>query len=109
MRLVLAAFVVLSLGACVEVQTAVDNTARTAAKGVITETLATRFPQVPKKLITPFTDCIIDNSSALEVREYARAAVIGVDDTTVATVRGVLARPETAQCLQSRALSSGLV
>lgn len=90
---------VAGLAACVEVQTAVDSTARTASKGVVTETLATRFPQVPKELITPFTDCIIDNSSAVEIRDYARAAVVGVDDTTAATVRTVLARPETQSCV----------
>lgn len=99
----------LSLAACEPVQQAVDNTARQGAKGVVTETLATRFPQVPKQLITPFTDCIIDNASALEIRDFARAAVVGVDDQTVTTVRTVLARPETVQCLQTRALSSGIV
>lgn len=98
-----------ALTACAPVQQAVDNTARQAAKGVVTETLATRFPQVPKQLITPFTDCIIDNSNAVEIREYARAAVVGVDDTTAATIRGVLARPETVQCLQKSAFSLGIV
>ena len=82
---------------------------RQGAKGVVTETLATRFPQVPKELITPFTDCIIDNSSALEIRDFAKAAVLGVDDQTVATVRAVLARPETVQCLQTTALRSGII
>jgi hypothetical protein len=100
---------ILALTACAPVQQAVDNTARQGAKGVVTETLATRFPQVPKQLITPFTDCIIDNSSAVEIREYARAAIVGVDDNTVATIRGVLARPETVQCLQKTAFSLGIV
>ena len=97
------------LAACTQVQQAVDNTARAGAKGVVTETLATRFPQVPKELITPFTDCIIDNSSAQEIRQYARAAVIGVDDAVADTVRSVLSRPQTVQCLQSSALKAGLV
>jgi hypothetical protein len=108
MRGVALLFGALSLTACVEVQTAVDNTARQGAKGVVAETLATRFPQVPKELITPFTDCVIENAQAVEVREFARAAVVGVDETTVTTVRSVLARPQTVQCLQSRALSSGI-
>ncbi|MGJ5620776.1 hypothetical protein [Sulfitobacter sp. MF3-043] len=98
-----------ALTACVEVQQAVDNTARQGAKGVVTETLATRFPQVPKQLITPFTDCIIDNSTALEIREYVRAAAVGVDDTTTATIKGVLARPETVQCLQAASLRNGIL
>lgn len=100
---------VMFTASCASVQQAVDTTARQGAKGVVTETLATRFPQVPKALITPFTDCIIDNSSALEIRQYAKAAVVGVDDETAATVRGVLARPETVACVQRSALSLGIV
>lgn len=106
---VLLVFLLLTLAACTEVQQAVDNTARQGAKSVVTETLATRFPQVPKELITPFTDCIIDNSTALEIREFAKAAVVGVDDQTADTVRNVLSRPETVQCLQQSALTSGII
>lgn len=105
--IVLAAL--MAMTACTGVQEAVDSTARQGAKSVVTETLVTRFPQVPKELITPFTDCIIDNSSALEIREFAKAAIVGVDEATAETVRTVLSRPETVQCLQSRALSAGLV
>lgn len=97
------------LTGCVEVQQAVDNTARQGAKGVVAQTLATRFPQVPKELITPFTDCVIDNAKAVEIQEFARASIVGVDENTVTTVRNVLSRPETVQCLQSNALSSGLI
>ena len=104
-----ALLICLLLMSCAPVQEAVDNTARQGAKGVVTETLATRFPQVPKQLITPFTDCIIDNASALEIRDFARAAVVGVDEQTVETVRNVLSRPETVQCLQTRAHSAGLL
>ena len=109
MRLATLALIAATLTACTQVQQAVDDTARQGAKGVVTETLATRFPQVPKELITPFTDCIIDNASALEIRDFARAAIVGVDEQTVTTVRTVLARPETVQCLQSRALSNGII
>ncbi len=98
-----------ALTACTEVQTAVDNTARQGAKGVVTETLATRFPQVPKQLIEPFTDCIIDNSTALELREYIRAAAIGVDETTAAIVKNVLARPETVSCVRTAGLNGELI
>ena len=72
MRLAALAVCATLLTACTQVQQAVDDTARAGAKGVVTETLATRFPQVPKQLITPFTDCIIDNASALEIRDFAR-------------------------------------
>ncbi len=96
----------LTLGACDEASQRVDGIAREGAKGVVTETIATRFPQVPKELITPFTDCIIDNADAYEVRVFAKSAVMGVDDTTVATIRSVLARPETTRCLSQN--SGGL-
>jgi hypothetical protein len=106
MRLVAVfALCAVALTACTEVQQAVDSTARRGAKGVVTETLATRFPQVPKELITPFTDCIIDNASAVEIRAFTKAAIVGVDETTVDVIRNVLARPETATCLQTKALS----
>jgi hypothetical protein len=109
MRILAAFAVVAALAACTEVQTAVDNTARQGAKGVVTETLATRFPQVPKQLIEPFTDCIIDNSTAGEIQEYVKAAVRGVDDGTAATVKTVLSRPETVSCLRSATLNGGLI
>lgn len=96
--------VVLAVAGCNEITQAVDNTARQGAKSVVTETLATRFPQVPKELITPFTDCVIDNSSAKEIRNFASAAVVGVDESTVETVRTVLARPETVTCLGTQTL-----
>lgn len=90
---------VFALTACTEASQRVDTIAREGTKSVVTETIATRFPQVPKQLITPFTDCIIDNADAVEVRTFAKSAVIGVDDTTVATVRAILARPGTQRCL----------
>ena len=107
MRLAALIFSAAVLVGCTEVQTAVDNTARQGARGVVTEVLATRFPQVPKELITPFTDCIIDNSSAAEIQEYIKAAVRGVDEGTVTTVRTVLSRPETIRCLGGSAVVAG--
>tara|TARA_R110002110_G_scaffold117021_20_gene289224 strand:- start:1535 stop:1864 length:330 start_codon:yes stop_codon:yes gene_type:complete len=109
MRLAAVVLSVCALAACAEMTEAVDSTARAGAKGVVTETLATRFPQVPKQLIEPFTNCIIDYASAMEVREFARAAVVGVDETTVTAVRSILARPETRTCLQARSLENGII
>ena len=108
LRTVLIAASLTALTACVEVQQVVDDTARQGSKGVVTEILATRFPQVPKQLITPFTDCIIDNADALELRELARAAVVGVEDTTTGTVRTILSRPETRSCLLAAAPAAGI-
>ena len=104
-----AVILCLVLGACAEFQQAVDSTARRGAKGVVAETLATRFPAVPKELITPFTDCVIDNASAEEIGEFTKDAVTGVDDKTAAIVRGVLSRPETLQCLGASAATIGVI
>ena len=98
MKQFIAMTMILAASACAQATQQVDSIAREGTKGVITETLATRFPQVPKQLITPFTDCIVDNADAAQVRVFAKSAVIGVDDTTVATVRAVLSHPETVQC-----------
>jgi hypothetical protein len=94
---------VLALGACTDVQNAADRTGRKAATSAVTEVIAINFPQVPKPLIEAFTGCVIDNAQAVEVRELAKASIVGIDDDTVAVVRNVLSRPETQTCLRSRA------
>ncbi|QUJ76892.1 hypothetical protein KDD17_02195 [Sulfitobacter albidus] len=93
----------LTIAACAEVQTAADRTGRKAATSAVTEVIAINFPQVPKPLIETFTGCVIDNAAAVEVRELAKASVVGVDATTVEVVRAVLARPATQQCLRANA------
>ena len=94
---------ILTLGACTDVQNAADRTGRKAATSAVTETVAINFPQVPKPLIEAFTGCVIDNAQAVEVRELAKASIVGIDDDTVAVVRNVLSRPETQTCLRNRA------
>jgi hypothetical protein len=86
-----------------KVTAAADSTGRKAAAGAVTEVIAINFPQVPKPLIETFTNCVIENAQAVEVRELAKASVVGVDDLTVATVRAVLTRPATQACLRDRA------
>lgn len=108
MRLWLLPLLAVALGACAEFEQAVDTTARQGAKGVVAETLATRFPQVPRELITPFTDCVIDNADAVEVREFARAAVVGVTDETAVIVKSILSRPGTVNCLSNAAVKRGI-
>ncbi len=85
------------------VQTAADKTGRKAATSAVTEVIAINFPEVPKPLIESFTGCVIDNAQAVEVRELAKASVVGVDDDTVAVVRNALSRPATQDCLRERA------
>ncbi|MFT6022224.1 MAG: hypothetical protein ACI9PY_000333 [Ascidiaceihabitans sp.] len=94
-----------ALVGCDSATKAVDDVARRSAKASVSEALATRFPAVPNKLVTPFTDCIIDNSSGREIAEFAKDAVVGVDEATVVLVRSVLERPETVQCVTKAGLS----
>ncbi|WP_227268908.1 hypothetical protein [Roseobacter weihaiensis] len=100
--------VCLVLGACTEIQSATDRAGRDAAKTIIPETLALYFPQVPKQLFTPFTNCVVDNASAAEVQALAADAVVGVDQGTADTVRAVLARPSTQDCLRQAAPQAAL-
>ncbi|WP_299610132.1 hypothetical protein [uncultured Tateyamaria sp.] len=96
----------LTLSACDEATQAVDDVARRSAKAAVSETIVTRFPAVPEQAVTPFTDCVIDNASAREIGEFAKDAVIGVSETTVALVRSVLERPDTQQCVVRAGLSA---
>ena len=97
-----------AMTACVEIQQAADRTGRTAAKSAVTEAIYTRFPQVPKELVVPFTDCIVDNATGAEIAALAQDAVIGVDAETAATVRTILSKPATARCLTAVPLAPGL-
>lgn len=99
---------VLCLSACSGIQQATDKAGRDAAKTVLPEALAVYFPQVPKQLFEPFTDCVVDNANASEVQALAADAVVGVDQGTADTVRAVLARPETQSCLSARATTMDL-
>lgn len=95
-----------TLTACEQATQVVDDTARRSAKVAVNETIATRFPAVPKQLITPFTDCVIDNANANEIAAFARDAVFGVSDTTATLVRTVIERPETQQCVLRAGVSA---
>ena len=96
------------LGGCSEVQrTAVDTTDR-AARTVVTKTLATDFPLVPKALMVPFTSCIMSNANPSEKRTLAGDTVLGIDAGTVALIKSILSRPETATCLNSAAPGAGV-
>ncbi len=99
---------VLVVSACAQVQTATDQAGRDAAKTIMPEALAVYFPQVPKALFTPFTDCVVDNADAKEVQALASDAIVGVDTGTADTIRAVLARPATQDCLRQAAPSAAL-
>jgi hypothetical protein len=97
---------VAALAGCTEATKAVDDVARRSAKEAVAETLTTRFPTVPKAVVTPFTDCIIDNSSGSEIGKFAKAAVVGADETTVALITDILGRSATQQCATKASLAA---
>jgi hypothetical protein len=96
----------LALSACTETTKAIDDVARRSAKAAVSEALVTRFPTVPKAAVTPFTDCVIDNSDLRELRSFAADAVSGVDEATVALITTVLQRPETQTCIGRAGLTA---
>ena len=54
------------------------------------------------------TDCVIDNASAGEILQLARAAATGPDDSTVQVVLEISRRPETINCISRDGLSAVL-
>lgn len=96
-RLILMSALVLP--ACAELQQSADAVARDSARAAVDEVLVTRFPGVDGRRVTPYTDCLIENASASEIANLARAAVTGVSDATASLVTGMLQRPEISACL----------
>ena len=94
--------VVAALTGCVEATKAVDEVARRSAKAAVAETLIIRFPLVTKTVVTPLTDCIIDNASG----QFVKVDVVGSDDTTVALISDILDRPATQQCADKVSLAA---
>ena len=97
-----------ALSACAAVQETTDQAGRNAAKTIMPEAIAVYFPQVPKALFTPFTDCVVDNANASEVQALAGDAIVGVDAGTADTIRAVLSRDATQDCLRAAAPAAGL-
>ncbi len=104
MRAVAAmAFGLILMTACTGSEPMVQQTARNAAKSVVTNVIAQRFPGVNA---APFTDCIIDNATDQEVLNIATGALTGPDEATVQIILNVASRPETMQCIGPTALGN---
>ncbi|MEM6888670.1 MAG: hypothetical protein AAF636_11080 [Pseudomonadota bacterium] len=100
LRSLMIAPLLAALGACEAVQQTTDQAGRDAAKTAMPEVLAVYFPQVPKDLYGPFSDCVVSNADASDVQSLASDAVTGVDQGTADTVRAILERPATQECLR---------
>ena len=89
----------LFLSACAETQGVADALARQSAKTAVNTALSSRFPNVPAGLVTPFTDCVIENASAAEIISLSTAAVAGLEDEVVRLTGEVLSRAPTQTCV----------
>lgn len=98
-----AILTILALTACTGSEPLVQQTARNAAKSVVTNMVAVRFPGVNA---APFTDCIIDNATDQEILNIASGALTGPDEATAQIVINIASRPETVQCIGPAALGN---
>ncbi len=91
------------LAGCAGGEAAVQQTARNAAKSVVTNVIAQRFPGVNA---APFTDCIIDNATDQEILNIATGAITGPDEATVQIILNIASRPEAVRCIGPAALGN---
>jgi len=99
----LAVGAVVALAGCTVEE--VDQMGRRTAKSAVTQVVAQNFPGVNA---APYTDCIIDNATAQEVRSLAAGVLTGPDASITEIVLNIAARPETAQCIALAALNAPL-
>ncbi len=78
-----------------------DEIARDKAKGVVTPIVQEQFPGIPAELVT---NCVIDNSSAVEILTLAAAAGTGASGLAAETVVEIASRPETLSCIAKAGL-----
>jgi hypothetical protein len=78
-----------------------DRIARDQAREAINPVLANRFPGVP---LEPATNCIINEASASEIFQLAKAGTVGLSPEDTQLVVDIATRPDTIKCL----LESGI-
>lgn len=106
MRMMILTCGALALTGCAEGQQVADAVARQSAKAVVSQTLTSKFPGLPKSAVTPATDCVIDNANATEILTLAQASVLGVTDTTVQTTNTILNRAPTQTCIARASINA---
>lgn len=74
---------------------------RAAARSVVDQVVAQRFPGVPLK---PTTDCIIDNATGNEIVALATSAAAQDQEAAARTVLEIAQRPATVRCIASQDL-----
>lgn len=73
-----------------------DEIARDQARKAVNPVLAERFPGVP---LEPASNCVINNASASEIFQLAKAGATTVSQTDVELIVQIATRRETIQCL----------
>lgn len=80
-----------------------EDLTRSAARSVVTRSLAARYPDLP---IEPVLNCVIDNATQSELIGLASDSVTGPTAATAGTIAAISSRPETLACLtQSQAFA----
>lgn len=79
-----------------------DQLAREQARNAVNPILSERFPGVP---LEPATNCVINNASASEIFQLAKAGTTTVSQTDVELVVQIATRPDTIECLLKDGIS----
>ena len=83
-----------------------DQLARDQARKAVNPVLAERFPGVP---LEPATNCVIDQASASEIIQLARAGATTVSQTDVELIVQIAPRRETIECLLKDGIAPFLI
>lgn len=83
-----------------------DQLAREQARNAVNPILSERFPGVP---LEPATNCVINNASASEIFQLAKAGTTTVSQTDVELVVQIATRPDTIECLLKDGISPFLI
>ena len=83
-----------------------DQLARDQARKAVNPVLAERFPGVP---LEPATNCVIDQASASEIIQLAKAGATTVSQTDVELIVQIATRRETIECLLKDGIAPFLI
>ncbi len=83
-----------------------DQIARDQARNAVNPVLAKRFPGVP---LEPASNCVINNASASEIIQLAKAGATTVAQTDVELIVQIATRPETIECLLEDGIAPFLI
>lgn len=91
---------ILLLTACSPTDVA-DKVGRRAAESVVLPVVSQYMPGPQAQGVTR---CVIDNATANEIQTLARDIAVQAGTSTVQTVMGIAARPETLACITKAGL-----